>query len=88
MFAREAISEAKLRAMLSVSNGIALGIERRRAEDQIRRLNEQLDRRLRRTRALRRIDEAITTSRDLGRALAIVVEEAIGQLGVRTRPIS
>ena len=55
---------------------------RKRAEDQVRRLNEQLNRRLRRTKALRRIDAAITNSRDPGRALALVVEEAIGQLGV------
>ena len=33
-------------------------------------------------RRLRRIDAAITNSRDPGRALALVVEEAIGQLGV------
>jgi putative nucleotidyltransferase with HDIG domain len=82
MFARGALSEATLQAMLSVSNGLALGIERKRAEDQIRRLNEQLDQRLRRTKALRRIDAAITTSRDPGPALALVLEEAIGQLGV------
>ncbi len=82
MFAREPISEAAFRTMLSVSNGIALGIERKRAEDQVRRLNEQLNRRLRRTNALRRIDAAITNNRDPGRALALVVEEAIGQLGV------
>ena len=56
--------------------------ERKLAEDQVRRLNEQLNRRLGRTKALRRIDAAITNSRDPGRALALVVEEAIGQLGV------
>ena len=55
---------------------------RKHAEDQVRRLNEQLNRRLGRTKALRRIDAAITNSRDPGRALALVVEEAIGQLGV------
>ncbi len=82
MFAREPISEAAFRTMRSVSNGIALGIERKRAEDQGRRLNEQLNRRLRRTNALRRIDAAITNNRDPGRALALVVEEAISQLGV------
>ena len=87
MFAREPISEAAFRTMLSVSNGIALGIERKRAEDQVRRLNEQLNRRLRRTKALRRIDAAITNSRDPGRALALVVEEAIGQLGVNAADI-
>ena len=52
MFAREPISEAAFRTMLSVSNGIALGIERKRAENQVRWLNEQLNRRLRRTNAV------------------------------------
>ena len=82
MFARHPLSELTLQAMVSVANGIALGIERKRAEDEIHRLNEHLECRLRQTRALRQIDAAITTGSDLGQTLALVVEQAVDQLGV------
>jgi PAS domain S-box-containing protein/putative nucleotidyltransferase with HDIG domain len=56
--------------------------ERKRAEDEIRRLNGHLKRRLQGINALRGIDAAITTGRDLCQALALIVEQAIDQLGV------
>ena len=42
MFARHPLSDATLRAMESVANGIALGIDRRRAEERLRRERERL----------------------------------------------
>ena len=62
MIARHPLSEASLQAMAAAANEIALGIERKRAEVEILRLNEHLKRRLRQIKALRRIDAAITSS--------------------------
>ncbi len=42
MFAREAQSQATLQAMASVANGIALGIERKRTEEERERLHEEI----------------------------------------------
>jgi PAS domain S-box-containing protein len=42
MFAREPLNEATLQAMESVANGIALGIERRRAEEEKSRLHDEI----------------------------------------------
>ena len=81
MVARDPLPEATARSLLSMSHSLALGIERKRAEDQVHRLNEQLRQRLRRTAALRRIDAVITASRDLGRNLGLIAEAAIHQLG-------
>jgi PAS domain S-box-containing protein len=44
MFARHALTEAALEAMESVANGIALGIERKRAEQSLREQTEALAR--------------------------------------------
>ncbi|HEV8714372.1 MAG TPA: response regulator [Candidatus Binatia bacterium] len=40
MFAREPLSDATLQAMASIANGIALGIEHRRAEEELHRAKE------------------------------------------------
>ncbi|HEY6186793.1 MAG TPA: GAF domain-containing protein [Pyrinomonadaceae bacterium] len=42
MFARKALSEATLQAMSSVANGIALGIERKRSEEDRERLQQEI----------------------------------------------
>jgi PAS domain S-box-containing protein len=42
MFAREPLAEATLQAMASVANGIALGIERKRAEEESGRLRDEI----------------------------------------------
>jgi len=82
MFAQHALSEAGLQAMASVATAIALGIERKRSEAEIRRLNEHLNRRLQRVNGARRIDASITDGRDLKQTLALIVDQAIAQLGV------
>ncbi|WP_074311709.1 PAS domain S-box protein [Singulisphaera sp. GP187] len=56
--------------------------ERKRAEQEIRLLNAQLELRLSRLNALRRIDLAITASHDLGEILTTLVEQVTSQLRV------
>ncbi len=46
MFAREALEEDALEALASVGDAIAQAIERKRAEEEIRRLNESLERKV------------------------------------------
>lgn len=46
MFAREPLADDTIEALASIANMVAQGIERKRAEDEIRRLNETLDRRV------------------------------------------
>jgi len=82
MFARHSLSEAGVQVMASVANAIALGIERKQSEREIRRLNEHLTRRVHRMKALRRIDAAITSRADLKSTLALILEHAIAQLRV------
>lgn len=55
---------------------------RKLAEHEMVRFNEHLKHRLGRTKALRLIDTAITAGRDPRHTLALVVEQAIDQLGV------
>lgn len=47
IFARKELPEDTIEALGSVADAIAQGIERKRAEEEIRRLNEQLERRVR-----------------------------------------
>ena len=56
--------------------------ERIRAAKDIGRLNARLERRLRWISAMRKIDAAITSGRDLGEVLSLVTEQAVTQLGV------
>jgi light-regulated signal transduction histidine kinase (bacteriophytochrome) len=46
MFAREPLTEDTLEALGSVANTLAQGIKRKRAEEEVRRLNESLERRV------------------------------------------
>ncbi len=55
---------------------------RKRAEGEIHRLNDCLQRRLRQIEGLHRIDEAIASNRDLCHTLSLVVDQACSQLGV------
>jgi len=56
--------------------------ERERAEEQVHLLNLQLERRLHRLNALRRIDTAITSSVVLGVTLSTLLDQLTSQLGV------
>ena len=63
MFARHELTAATLEAMATVADGIGLGIERRRAEEEVRRLNRDLEARVRlRTAALERANERLEWS--------------------------
>ena len=68
-----------LRGFASVTRDVT---ERVRTQSEILELNARLERRLRRINALRRIDLAIASERDLGAILKVVVEQARGELGV------
>jgi PAS domain S-box-containing protein len=46
MFAREPLADDTLESLASIANMVAQGIERKRGEEEIRRLNETLDRRV------------------------------------------
>lgn len=71
--------DGALRGFASVTRDVT---ERMRTQSEILQLNAQLERRLRRINALRRIDVAIASGRDLGAILSVVVEQARGELGV------
>ena len=68
-----------LRGYASVTRDVT---ERVRTQGEILDLNSRLERRLRRINALRRIDVAIASGRDLGTILSVVVAQARGELGV------
>jgi len=46
MFSRNPLTDVTIKALASVSNEIAIGIERKQAEDALRRLTEELDQRV------------------------------------------
>ncbi len=71
--------EGKLRGFATVTRDVT---ERMRAQSEILVLNARLERRLRRINALRRIDMAIASGRDLGEILSVVVQQARTELGV------
>jgi PAS domain S-box-containing protein len=68
MFARKELSESTMQALASVAKGIALGIRRKRAEEEVRKNLERI-------RALHEIDLAITSSLDLDRVLSVLLEK-------------
>ncbi len=74
MFARQPLSEATLEAMASVANGIASGIERKHAEEQLREQREWL------RVTFASIGDAVITTDTIGRVtfLNSVAEELTG----------
>lgn len=84
LFSRHPLTDTSLKALAAVSNEIAIGIERKQAEDALSRLNEELEQRVK-----ERTDELESKNADLekmnkmfvGRELRMVeLKERISQL--------
>ncbi len=75
MFSRKPLEETSLAALASIADEIALGIERKQAE-------ERIYGQLRKLSALRVIDMTISSSLDLRVILKIFMEQVVNQLGV------
>lgn len=91
LFARRALSDAVLEAMASVANGIALGIERSRAEEALRETAEARDRALMEARdALQVRDDFLSSvSHDLRTPLTTMkgLAQLVARFAVQGRPI-
>lgn len=75
MFAKHPLSDFNLSALASIADEVALGIERKLAEE-----NKEIQ--LERITALRNIDMAISSSLDLKVTLNIILKEVVQQLKV------
>ncbi|MDA8165477.1 MAG: PAS domain S-box protein [Desulfobacteraceae bacterium] len=75
MFSRQPFEAVSLAALESIADEIALGIERKQAEERICRQLQKLS-------ALRAIDMMISSSLDLRVILKILIEQVVNHLGV------
>jgi rsbT co-antagonist protein RsbR len=82
MFTRHALTEIALEAMSSIANGIALGVKRKRAEDELRRAHAEMEARVEeRTAALSKanavLEEQIAERQRAEQERAILIREQI-----------
>ena len=76
MFARKPFTEATLQALASVANGIALGIERKQAEERLREQTEIVE-------TINRIGQVLSAELDLQRLVQAVTDAATELTGAR-----
>ena len=76
IFARRPLTEATLQAMSSVANGIALGIERKRAEEELREQAEVIE-------TVNRVGQTLAAELDLHKLVQAVTDAATEIAGAR-----